>query len=96
MLEQAGFHPLMHDPEGYIYHEGPTRGSSKTLPEILAALKTAEPAPPGHAPNGYALMVRHVDDKVMIVTSIKIMEFMVETLRVAWVCKYTRCGPSYV
>jgi hypothetical protein len=89
LLLQAGFHPLMHDPEGYVYHEGPTRGSSKTLPEILAALKTAEPAPSGHAPNGYALMVRHVDDKVMIVTSIKIMEFMVETLRVAWVCKYT-------
>jgi hypothetical protein len=89
LLLQAGFHPLMHDPEGYVYHEGPTRGSSKTLPEILEALKTAEPAPPGHAPNGYALMVRHVDDKVMIVTSIKIMEFMVETLRVAWVCKYT-------
>jgi hypothetical protein len=89
LLLQAGFHPLMYDPEGYVYHEGPTRGSNKTLPEILAALKTAEPAPPGHAPNGYALMVRHVDDKVMIVTSIKIMEFMVETLRVAWVCKYT-------
>jgi hypothetical protein len=34
-------------------------------------------------------MVRHVDDKVMIVTNIKIMEYMVETLRVAWVCKYT-------
>ena len=34
-------------------------------------------------------MVRHVDDKVMIVTNIKIMEYMVDTLRVAWVCKYT-------
>jgi hypothetical protein len=34
-------------------------------------------------------MVRHVDDKVMIVTSLKIMDYMVETLRVAWVCKYT-------
>ncbi len=39
--------------------------------------------------NGYALMVRHVDDKVMIVTNLKIMDYMVDTLRVAWVCKYT-------
>ena len=45
----------MHDPEGFIYDEGPGKGTSKTLPEILQALKTAEPAPPGHAPNGYAL-----------------------------------------
>ena len=89
LLEQAGFYPMMHDPEGYIYHEGPTKGSNKTLLEILAALKTAQPASPGHAPNGYGLMVRHVDDKVMIVTNIKIMEYMVDTLRVAWVCKYT-------
>ena len=89
LLVKAGFHPLMHDPEGYIYNEGPGKGTNKTLPEILQALKTAEPASPGHAPNGYALMVRHVDDKVMIVTSLKIMEFMVETLRIAWVCKYT-------
>ena len=89
LLIKAGFHPLMHDPEGFIYNEGPGKGTSKTLPEILQALKTAKPAPPGHAPNGYALMVRHVDDKVMIVTSLKIMDYMVETLRVAWVCKYT-------
>ena len=89
LLVKAGFHPLMHDPEGFIYNEGPGKGTSKTLPEILQALKTAEPAPPGHAPNGYALMVRHVDDKVMIVTSLKIMDYMVDTLRVAWVCKYT-------
>jgi hypothetical protein len=89
LLVKAGFHPLMHDPEGYIYNEGPGKGTNKTLPEILQALKKATPAPPGHAPNGYALMVRHVDDKVMIVTSLKIMDYMVETLRVAWVCKYT-------
>ena len=89
LLIQAGFHPLMHDPEGFIYNEGPGKGTQMTLPEILKALKTAQPAPPGHAPNGYSLMIRHVDDKVMIVTSLKIMDYMVETLRVAWVCKYT-------
>ena len=89
LLIKAGFHPLMHDPEGFIYNEGPGKGTNKTLPEILQALKTAKPAPPGHAPNGYALMVRHVDDKVMIVTNLKIMDYMVDTLRVAWVCKYT-------
>ena len=46
----------MHDPEGYIYNDGPGKGTDMTLPEILNALKTAQPAPPGHAPNGYALM----------------------------------------
>ena len=89
LLLKAGFQPLMHDPEGYIYNEGPGKGTNMTLPEILKALKTAQPAPPGHAPIGYGLMIRHVDDKVMIVTSLKIMDYMVETLRVAWVCKYT-------
>jgi hypothetical protein len=48
LLEKAGFHPLMHDPEGYVYHEGPTKGLSKTLPEILAALKTAQLASRRH------------------------------------------------
>jgi hypothetical protein len=41
LLVKAGFSPLMHDPEGYIYNEGPGKGTNMTLPEILQALKKA-------------------------------------------------------
>jgi hypothetical protein len=89
LLKQSGWNSLMYDPEGYIYHEGPTKGSGLSLPEILEKLRSAPPNSPGHAPPGYGLMVRHVDDKVMIVTSPKITEYMVGTFSNTYVCTYT-------
>ena len=89
MLKKAGFHPLMYDPESFIYHEGPTKGTCATLDEILETLKTLEPNSPGHPPHGYSLMVRHVDDKVMIVTDPKITEYMIGHVRNTYACTYT-------
>ena len=89
MLKSAGFHPLMYDPESFIYHEGPTKGTCTTLDEIVKKLQTVEPNSPGHPPHGYALMVRHVDDKVMIVTDPKITEYMVGHVRNTYACTYT-------
>lgn len=89
LLAQAGWHALLFDPEAFVYHVGPTRGTAATIPEILAALKTAEPSPPGHAPVGYGLMVRHVDDRVKIVTSQKITEYQKGVFQHVYVMKTT-------
>ena len=88
-LRKAGWHAFLYDPEAFVYHEGPTKGTAASIPEILDAIKKAEPSPPGHAPVGYGLMIRHVDDKVTIVTSRAIMDFLVHTIAVSFVCKYT-------
>ena len=56
---------------------------------ILDAIATAEPSPCGHAPVGYGMMCRHVDDRVKIVTSKKILEYQLGVFKHVYAMKTT-------
>ena len=89
LLAQAGWHATLFDTEAFIYHEGPTKGTAAKIPEILEAIRTAAPSPPGHAPVGFGLMVRHVDDRIKIVTSDRITQYQLGVFQHVYAMKTT-------
>ena len=64
----ANSHPLVSDPQTYLYHNGPLKGTSASLLEIITSIDKAVDSPPGHPPIAFAIFGKHVDDGLGLAT----------------------------
>ena len=78
----AGMCRYLWDPQLWGFHRGPLATTSDDLEKVLASV-AEQPGTPD-APNGWAVLGRHVDDGVGISSSVALAEDLMNALRGAW------------
>jgi hypothetical protein len=76
LIETGVIRRLLHEPNAFEYHYGPTAGTDSTLTDILKSCHAAGATLPNTPPVGWAVFGLHVDDGIGVASSEEVAKFI--------------------